>query len=166
MVVFHAVAFVHDHVLPTNLERRKEKRGVHSDRISTTLLPLHPHQRETECPHREISWPVCPQDPRLAQSQTKALSYHWGGKTRLNYNTHLSAQSGSLYDYMSAKQHGDHRGQWKTRYTGSIIVWQHLGESTETQHRGQSDWLGSNTFWGLFWGFGKWEPASKNTPNP
>lgn len=42
------------------------------------------------------------------------------GKTCLKYNTHLSAQSGSLYDYMSAKQHDSHRGQWETRYTGGV----------------------------------------------
>lgn len=36
---------------------------------------------------------------------------------------------------MSAKQRDDARGQWETQ-TGSVIVWQHLGESTETWHRG------------------------------
>ncbi len=44
-------------------------------------------------------------------------------------------------------------------------VWQHLGESTETQHRGRSDWPGSHTFRRL-WGFREREPTNKNTPKP
>lgn len=66
-------------------------------------------------------------------------------------NTHLAAQSGSLYAYMSAWQHDGHRGQRETWLTGGVSVMQDLGESTEMQHTGQSDWL---QHFGSGWGFG------------
>lgn len=44
VVVFHAVAFIHDHVLPADLGRR-QKRGVRVDKVgSPALLSVHPHQ--------------------------------------------------------------------------------------------------------------------------
>lgn len=42
VVVFHSVAFVHNHILPTNLQRREEERGVHLDYSSTVTLTVTP----------------------------------------------------------------------------------------------------------------------------
>lgn len=62
VVVFHTVAFIHDHVLPADLVRR-QKRGVRVDKASTALPSVHPHQ--IACPT------LTPSDPHWFSPKPK-----------------------------------------------------------------------------------------------
>lgn len=139
VVVFHTVAFIHNHVLPADLVRR-QKRGVREDEASTALPSVHPHQ---------IACPALTPWPTLVQSQAKALSC---GK----YASGL--QHPPVCTVRKPIWIHESNAAWWPQKTNTQCDCM-AAPRREMQQRGRSDWLGLSAF--RIFGFREWQPATK-----
>lgn len=86
------------------------------------------------------SLPLCPHGSRRFSPKPRALSHCMVNSC---LDTIPTCQYSQDPDYKSAQQHDGHRGHWETWFTGHVNVFQDLGERTEMQYRGRSDWPNS-----------------------